>query len=338
MKTKLLFLLSLFSSCCFSQYAVNSFHVTDMSAFEVVTSATPLNQTTAGANVNWNFSQLTSTGSSLDLNSTATPEELITYPNTNFVVQTTADLTGTGAVLNRNFFTTTNTGMIAITGLNTNGLTLNYATDNANIGSFPMNYGYSYTDSMAGTYHYGIYTGTFSGTIVTAVDAFGTLTIDGFAAASGSVNRLKSVQTMNLNYGAVPNVGTMTQTTYNYYSNSGVLKFRNTTTVISVPLMSINQTITQMEVYTATLLSIDDNIAESNEILTAPNPVEDFLNIKIAGNQSVQSISISDISGKSIVKLNNPGNSIDLSQLQKGIYIATITTDRNIFTRKLVKK
>ena len=57
-------------------------------------------------------------------------------------------------------------------------------------------------------------------------------------------------------------------------------------------------------------------------------------------NYDVSSVSVSDISGKQIINLNNLEgiDSIDVSSLQSGVYFVKFTTDANFIVKKFIKK
>ena len=78
--------------------------------------------------------------------------------------------------------------------------------------------------------------------------------------------------------------------------------------------------------------------AQSNVVQIVPNPVENVLNIHSNNNQAIHSVIVSDMSGRMVMNGNYNGNSLDVSNLKKGIYLATITTDTGSFTHKIVKK
>jgi hypothetical protein len=69
-----------------------------------------------------------------------------------------------------------------------------------------------------------------------------------------------------------------------------------------------------------------------------PNPTDGYVYFNIPEGQNAN-ISITDISGKSVMKLNGvPGSGIDFSGLETGVYIIFIRTEKNIYTGKIVKK
>ncbi len=68
-----------------------------------------------------------------------------------------------------------------------------------------------------------------------------------------------------------------------------------------------------------------------------PNPVMDKLYIE--NTSQINRISVIDLSGKQVISLNYPDNEIDLSNLQKGIYLIQLETGNgDQVIRKIVKK
>ena len=68
-----------------------------------------------------------------------------------------------------------------------------------------------------------------------------------------------------------------------------------------------------------------------------PNPATDVVNIAIPVNHA--SVIVRDITGKEVVNilLNQQMNTIDISSLNRGIYVITIQTNEEVFTQKLIK-
>ncbi|HLV15009.1 MAG TPA: T9SS type A sorting domain-containing protein [Xanthomarina sp.] len=336
MKTKLPFLFMLFTVFTFGQTPINSFYSLPESSFAVVTSSTAVDQSASGANLTWNFTNLSPVDTSLDTYSNPSSGELITYPGTTSVLTITENVTGASSkIFSRNV-----AGQVSLTAAESAGLLLNYASNNAVIGTFPLNYNSPNSDAVAGTFNFDTYTGAFSGTINTIADAYGTLNINdlGEGAYSGAVTRLKIVQNLNLTY-MIPNVGTVEQISYYYYdANDGTLIFRTSTVHVLVSLAGINETTTIMESFLSSPLSISNNQVTSTDIKLIPNPVEDVVNISINQNNPIRYATITDISGRRILTINESFASISVSNLQAGIYIANITTDNGVYTKKFLKK
>lgn len=341
MKTKLPLLLIFFSYLSNAQKPIDSYFGSDQAIYQIVNSSIPIDQTNSGANAVWNFDSFTKIGESDDNITTPTLAELTTYPNTTKKVTINSLLSTNSTISTSEIFSTTSANVLSITGMKNTDLELNYIKNNASFGVFPMNFGYSNTDTSAGTYIYGMYLGTFTGTVTSSFDAFGTLTMNntGSGSFNDGVSRLKTVQNISLNYGILTNIGTVTQTTYNYYNTtnngSNSLILRNITTSISVPSLGINQTTTQIERFSTMKLGINDMELQANQIQIIPNPIEDVLKIKT--NLKIEAVRISDINGR-VVLNSDSQNYLDVSHLEKGVYFATIATDSGIITKKILKK
>jgi hypothetical protein len=349
MRTKLLLLCVLFSSAAFSQDVPYPINYVTSGPYNVVTSATPIDESPTGANVTWDFSNLTAIGSLEIASQEPTTDDLTTYPNTTEV----AVITVAGVDQDGKLFTHTSAdGTVSITGAVTTDFNANYSTDNATLGTFPMNFGDTYTDTnVAGTYSAQGYEGTFTGTSTTTFDAHGSLTYSddtgvNFGAPT-NVTRLKMVQNLTLDYPPLTDVGTVTQTTNLYFYEGNPLIpgedgtsspiFRSTTTVTNIPLLNIDQTDTSLEEYTGAFLGTHHVNATADKIVVAPNPVIDFMNIR-TNNLLVRSVTIIDLNGKVVTNAALPGNSVDLSGISSGVYFAKIETSNGISTQKIIKK
>jgi hypothetical protein len=85
------------------------------------------------------------------------------------------------------------------------------------------------------------------------------------------------------------------------------------------------------------VLGTSDVKAEKKNIKVYPNPFTDTVNISDAA--SVKSISVSDLSGRLIRVIDNPGTSIHLGELKQGMYMLTlIMKDGSKQTIKTIKK
>jgi Secretion system C-terminal sorting domain len=338
MKAKITFLLiMIFSITSNGQNPINAFFGINGVVYDVVTSTPDIDQTPIGANAVWNFNQLVLAGQSVSNNSIPTAAQIATFPNStalNTVLTTVNNIDSTSQIFSKNI-----ANEISITGFQTPELTLNYTTNNAKIGTFPLNYGYNFTDTTAGTFTNGTNTGTFTGNVITTVDAYGTLNLNntGNGSFSGLVTRLKTVQNINLNILIFP-VGTVVQTTYAYFSSINTSpELRYTKAVINIPQAGLNnQTVIQIEDYFGLLLSTKNNDL-INKIQIFPNPVNDILNIKTDNNQKINALILSDINGREIINQTLNTENINVSELQKGIYFLKIDSDNGIFTKKIIK-
>ncbi|RZJ67231.1 MAG: T9SS type A sorting domain-containing protein [Flavobacterium sp.] len=325
MKTKLLSLLALASTAIYAQTPVDRIFPDDDTVWEITTSGTPLNEP-SGANQTWVFDQLLSLGSTVYNQGTPTAAQVSTYPTSTGVLEAT----DAGSIFYKNVGST-----LSITGVAAEDLNINYSTNNAAVGVFPMSFGYSNSDTTAGTYSGMGYSGTFSGNISTTVDAWGTLTANILYVTSPiAVTRVKVVQTLSLNYLIFTGIGTATQTINTYYNQTTGPIFRTTSLVISVPQLGINESSVTYESLMAGLLTAPQ--ASVEKIGIAPNPVKNAL--RFTGNAQIESVAIFDVTGKQLLSVRNPGAEINVDGLSKGVYIAKIKTATESQTQRFVKE
>ena len=123
---------------------------------------------------------------------------------------------------------------------------------------------------------------------------------------------------------------------------------------ISVDLASyIGQSAVQVRFHylanDADSLSVDDVLVtgtlSNNEVLssnfsTFPNPVNDILNIKSASNFTINSVSITDLNGRTIktVNFNNLSEAeLNVADLSTGVYFLNINSEEGKAVKKFVK-
>ena len=142
--------------------------------------------------------------------------------------------------------------------------------------------------------------------------------------------------TIHLNYGFLTNIGTITQTTYSYYTTTNMI-FRTSTTTSLVPLASIDQTDSTMESYIGSL-GIETNNLQANSIQIAPNPVKNILELQTNESINIVAITIIDADGRNVLVRDTTEKSIDVSSLQKGIYFAKVVTNKGVITKEIIKE
>ncbi len=339
MKIKLLLPLLALTTIGFAQNQINSFYGTNNSSFSLLTSTNPLNHSASGANQTWTFGSLLSLGTSVYTYVAPTSSEITTYPGTTTVIVTNTTegtTTTTGKMFTKN--TTNNT--FSITGLTSTDSSINFVTNNATLGVFPMVYGYSFTDSnVAGTFVSGTNSGTFTGTLVTSVDAYGILNLTDFGFTA-NVTRLKTVLNISLSQGFFTNIGTVVQTSYGYYDPTNTLNnpaFRSVNTVTVVPLLSINQNTTTLEKFNNVVLGTNNVELQTVWI---KNPVQNSVEINTSSPIENANISITDMLGKTIYQTKN--NTINGTfeipiSLTKGLYLISIGNEKGSITKKIFK-
>lgn len=333
MKKTLLFTLLLISSLSYTQAPINDYTNNATAAYYVVTSG-GIDHSSSGANVNWDFTLLSQIDSNNETYATPSAAQSSTYPGTTSVITlTTASSPGTP----NNLFLKNVANEISLTGAANVDLDINYITDNATLGTFPLNYTYSNTDNVAGTFNYTGTSGTFAGTFSTFVDAYGTLNMNdlGSGAYSGSVTRMRTEQNITLTVGIFS--GTVMQTSYNYYDDStGKIVFRTSITNFSIPVLGINDTAVSHEAINDPTLSIT-NIENNSNIAFYPNPVKDILTINTT-NTEISLLEIYDLNGRRILSIARPQNKISLATLNQGIYLTKLYSSKGIQTKKIIKQ
>lgn len=346
MKSKLLLLFAFIAFATYAQSPINEFTSAANSEYAVVNSAPAIDQSATGANLTWTFNNLSATGTTnSDSTGAPTSGQSTTYPGTTTVLTITPAPSGDAS----NLFIKDNSGEVSLTGLSQGAIILNYNTDNALIGTLPLNYGYTNTDTTAGTYEYPdapvtILNRTFTGTIEASVDAYGTLTMNDVGAGSttSTVTRLKTIQNIvisgDIDFGftTIPITGTVDITSYNYYKSDGDLVFRTVETIIDVPDASVNDTSIVMESLIDSILVVEESRITENNIKIFPNVVENELNIQLSNGLNILSVEIYDVQGRKMISANE--NNISVDVLTTGIYYASIITDGGKVTKKFVKK
>lgn len=334
MKTKLLSIISFIGFTGFAQSPVISFTPNAGSPFALYTVENAINQSPEGANAVWNFTGFAALGTSNYSNSVPTSGEISTFPGSTGRLRHVENVDAETTVTDIFFKSVAND--VSITGFSADGLVINYGSNNAHIGTYPLEYGYNNTDQVSGNYDYDTYSGTFSGTITTSVDAYGTLSTNINAPNPQAVTRMKTTQNLSMNYGPFNNVGTFTQTIWDYFTaGSADPALRVTTTSISIPLLSINENTTLAEMLATPLAT---SAWQAQVSLVAPNPVENIMNIRTANQEKIKLVVVADVTGKIVLNENSGNTGIDISQLQKGVYVVTIETETGISTKKIVKK
>lgn len=346
MKTKLLIATALLSFSAYAQNTVNSFYSTTVTndgiqedAYTILDPATELVHE-AGEDVIWNFTDLIAYAQAYTRVVMPTEEDIEEYPESNVLVETRTILQNGDVNQTRYFININDEGSTLLKGVETPAFFLTY-TDDAFVGDFPLSYGYTNTDAIAGSFttDTGI-TGTFTGTGTSEVDAYGTLTTEIGVADNTPVTRLKTVQNLELFVGGM-SMGTIVQTIYSYYSDEILATgpiFRSAVTQTLVPALGLNETSTNIDTYTGTAaapeLGLTAPIAASKFII-AKNPVADVL--EFLGNQPVSGVTVSDAAGR-VVLQSGQENNINVSHLSAGIYYVAVQSIKGTETLKIVKQ
>ncbi len=343
MKKSLLIITLLAITLVNAQVPVTSFFGTVDYNYTNLNPAVALSHATMGANAVWTFTGIPTNGTSSEVNVAPTASEVTTFP-TSTSVHIASTLAPSPSNIGKIYNKLTPANVFSLTGFVANGVTLNYVTNNALIGTFPLNFGYTNNDITAGTFTNGTTSGTFTGTAKTDFDGYGTLNLGviGFNPIIKTVYRIKLAQNISLSVPFFGSIGTVTQTAYTYYVVNGSSTepfFRDTTFTVNVALLGDPQITNQAQVFTSALTLGTSNFdIFENAISIYPNPATSSISIDNKNNILLNSISIIDTNGRAIFETKNVTTSIDISSLSKGVYFVRLNSEFGTVTKKLVKE
>lgn len=291
--------------------------------YQVVNVTANINQAVGGMNMLWNFGLATPVIGKSYINATPTAEMLDSFPG--------SAMMSIGVETNDPDFTdiTFLSSSYALTGVVNDEYVIYYDTDPGSFGTFPLQYGDLTADTVGGSYFYDGYEGTFTGTLTSEVDAYGTATFG--PNESAFVTRLRSVEVLELSYPGFGVVGSYVQTTYRYYREGDKWPvFKSTRTTIDIPALEIDSDVWVYE-------KADVDLATGNHdaiaVAVSPNPVRSKAYISGAGEQL--SVTVTDLLGKTVLEAN--GAELDFSSLPSGMYLARITGAQGTTVKKIVK-
>ncbi len=335
MKRTLLSIAFLASFNAFAQEPIQAFYSASLipeddniTHYVLVTPSAPLDQSAMGANMVWNFDNLTVVTHTATSVMAPGNADLANYPGTTMVVETITE----GGNTSQYYLSDTGQGT-NITGAQTSQMMLKY-TQGGLIGNFPMSANEQVWGGVTGTFQGNGVEGTFSGNAGSSVDAYGTLTVNQGFTDTKNVTRLRTDQFLTLNYMGFP-VGTLDQTIYSYYSADLVAGpvMRTITTHIVVTPANIDETQTTIEVFDQTANGINDYNALA-KVVIAPNPAQDILHI--SGDAEIEKVSVTDAMGR-VIKTAT-GNDVSVSELPAGIYHVMVSTQTGSKALKMVKQ
>ena len=343
MTKKVLILLLFVFSATYSQSPISNLVNQTETIYAIVDSSNPIDENTSGSDLIWNFTALSQTGTNTDTNSPPTSEELSSYPNTTEVLTITSSDT---PPIENKLYIRDDSDEISLTGVSQGAnLSLEFI-DNATLGTFPLSYSYSYSDdtygNFSGEYEGTNISGTFTGTLETDVDAYGTLTLNdfGLGAYNGNVTRLKTELNISLEV-AIINIGTASIANHYYYDDStGQLVFRTSTTIIDIDSFGteINETVIVYEALNQNILNTEEHIRPNKTIHIFPNPATNLLKLDKTENIKIERIKVSDLRGRIFEIPLDSNDTIDISDLSPGIYFIHIHSEANVHSQKIIKK
>lgn len=226
-------------------------------------------------------------------------------------------------------------------GINSSSINLTF-TNTAVIAKFPISYGSSFSDNIAGTFVFSV-SGNFTGTVSTVADGSGSLWLPG-GQALHNVLRVKSVQTLNLLLGILP-FGTAKQVVYNYFHASQKFPVLNVTysSVLllgsTTPSTSVVITGNSKSIY----MSLEESEWDEQALSVYPNPVSDLLHLELDNSLDLKRISCFDARGEKRFEYSGAQaieqvKTLDVSQWPEGVYLIRFNSERQNRLRKILVK
>ncbi len=109
----------------------------------------------------------------------------------------------------------------------------------------------------------------------------------------------------------------------------------NFTTVGDITYLDITNSIGEVATFYAANLSQDEFLKESITIF--PNPVSEVLNIK-SSSIPIENLKVYDMNGRLVMEINSNIGEINVSVLQKGVYILNAETSFGVLRKKMIKE
>lgn len=80
------------------------------------------------------------------------------------------------------------------------------------------------------------------------------------------------------------------------------------------------------------------NLELENKIKVYPNPSSNFVYISVISELEIQSVKVFDLNGKIVMQSQNQLNKLNISELNSGLYILQIKTNKGLAFKKLTKQ
>ncbi|MGV0922612.1 T9SS type A sorting domain-containing protein [Empedobacter tilapiae] len=85
--------------------------------------------------------------------------------------------------------------------------------------------------------------------------------------------------------------------------------------------------------------SLNTNDMNKESIIKVyPNPVSDFVKINNLSSEKIESITIGDLTGRTVKYVDRKSSTIDVQSLPNGVYLLKIKTDKGMKIEKIIKK
>jgi len=277
----------------------------------------------AGANVTWDFSTVTSTGVNTIswISSSSTPYSA-SYSNANL------SFTGAGYYY---YYATSSTDYSSCGGTNPSGQVISYSDLEKQL-VYPMTFNTTYVDAFAATYDAGGMYLDRAGTMTGVADGYGTLILP--YGTITDVLRVKLVEDYDDSYAGSPMMTYDTEAYLWYKAGVHQAVFSHTTFIVNGGAPTIyGMYIDASEVGI-------DNVEGSFGLHIYPNPNSGSFYVELTPNHKKTILEVIDIYGKIVYQTEYTNiatvkEKIDLSTLSKGVYIVQVTTEDSRETKRI---
>jgi hypothetical protein len=339
MKKNYLFMITflLFSTVVISQpvitYSGNCPQVGDR--YDLALFSGNINPGSAGGNQTWDFSDVTSDGTSIlyAISPAQTPYGDY-YPDANIAFNYNNEEAYSFALTSPSEFLNLGTASIQ------NSMeVIIYYSDPAKLMEFPFAFNDTYDDSFYGSFSSGTLEVHQSGTITSVADGWGNIT-----TPFGNYNSVLRVKTQRTQIDSAWMGGNFV-----YSSTTNYIDFEWYDPDIAMPVFSIAITesagVTDTSgTYLTTPQSITELNNRSNNIMAFPNPATDFVTVVFnADNTNPLTITITDVSGRTIwhmeKEISLTGRQsiiVPLNNIKTGLYFVNINDGKTVKSRKLI--
>ncbi len=209
-----------------------------------------------------------------------------------------------------------------------------FATDNEKIANYPFALTNTFTDSYSGTLYNGTITASgavpCTGTATAIIDGQGTLVLPGNITLPNVIRyKVTENSSATITFSGFPIPVGVNRVQYDYYdiNNSALPVFSHIQLNVTQNSSPINSTTLVLSTVEPTLLA---SIAENskNNFAVYPNPTQGKVTVK-GDFAAGASLVVMDQTGRIVTSLEsvNNGSTIDLSNVQKGMYSVVITNN-----------
>jgi hypothetical protein len=226
--------------------------------------------------------------------------------------------------------------------------TINF-TNSAIIAVWPIAYGYTNSDPIAGTVTAGTISVNASGNVTVSASGSGSLTLPGGNTLSNvlqvrAVQRLTGVVTVSM----IPITVTITITNFQYYHGSEKFPIVNVS-YQKISLPALFSTLAPPQTVALTInakapVSIKENTLNAADFVVYPNPATDVVYLQLKdvafgnGEASLYNALGECIQNKTFNGTPSKDESISLNSLASGIYYLKLKTDKGVISKKIIKE